>query len=104
MLIKNGYVTEQRTEYKDRNKEFKKSIIQEKNVMWEKRCQRIKSQIGGSQSTDARNIVKSLKTNNTSRKSLLKMETLETHYRKLLTEIGQNLLRKKNQLRTQMNY
>ena len=78
--------TEQRTEYKDRNKEFKKRIIQEKNIMWEKRCQRIESQIGGSQSTEAWNIVKSLKTNNTSRKSLLKMETLETHYRTLLTE------------------
>ena len=37
MLIKNGYVTEQRTEYKDRNKEFKKRIIQEKNMMWGKK-------------------------------------------------------------------
>ena len=46
---KNGYVTEQRNEYKDRNKEFKKRIIQEKNTMWEKGCQRIESQIGGSQ-------------------------------------------------------
>ena len=55
-------------------------------MMWEKRCQRIDSQIGGSQSTEVSNIVKSLKTNNTSRKNLLKMETLETHYRTLLTE------------------
>ena len=55
-------------------------------MMWEKICQRIESQIGGSQSTEAWNIVISLKTNNTSRKSLLKMEILETHYRTLLTE------------------
>ena len=46
-------------------------------MMWKRACQRIESQIGGSQSTEAWNIVKSLKTNNTSKKSLLKMETLE---------------------------
>ena len=55
-------------------------------MIWEKRCQRIESQIGGSQSTEAWNIVNSLKTNNTSKKSHLKMETLEKHYRTLLTE------------------
>ena len=86
MLIKKwlcNRTTEQRTEYKDRNKEFKKRIIQEKNMMWEKRCQRIESQIGGSQSTEAWNIVRSLKTNNTSQKPLKNMETLENmieHY------------------------
>ena len=36
--------------------------------------------------TKAWNIVKSLKTNNTSRTSLLKMEILEKHYRTLSTE------------------
>jgi hypothetical protein len=40
-----------------------------------KKCQI--RQIGGSQTTEAWNIVKSLKTTNTSRKSLLKMEILE---------------------------
>ena len=29
-------------------------------MMWEKRCQRIQSQLGGSQSTEAWNIVKSV--------------------------------------------
>ena len=72
MFIKNGYVIEQRTEYKDRNMEFKKRIIQEKNMMWEKICHRIGSQIRRSQSTAAWNIVQSLKTNNTGRKKLLK--------------------------------
>ena len=37
MLIKNDYVTEQKVEYKDRNKEFKKRIIQEKNMLWGKK-------------------------------------------------------------------
>ena len=49
-------------------------------MVWEKRCQRIESQIGGSKSTEAWNIVKILKTNSTSRKSLLNMGTLEKHY------------------------
>ena len=37
-------------------------------------------------STEAWNIVKNLKTNNTRRKSLLNMKTLEKRYRTVLTE------------------
>ena len=65
-------------EYKDKNRILEmKRIIQEKNMIWKKKSQRIGNQICGSKSTDAWNIVKSLKTNNASRKPLINMEKLE---------------------------
>ena len=45
-------------------------------MKWERKCQRIESQIDRSQSTEAQNIVKSFKTNNTSRESVINMETV----------------------------
>ena len=60
--------------------------------------QRIESQIGGSQLTDAWNIVKSLKMNNTSRKVLMNMETLEKYNRKLLRESRPEFIKKEESI------
>ena len=72
------------TLYKDRNKELK-MVLQEK-VMQGKRCQRIESRIDESQTTEAWNIVISLKTNKKRIKSLINMEIFEKNYRSVLTE------------------
>ena len=50
-------------------------MIQENN-MWGKKMSKIESQIGGSQSTEAWNIVEITQ----AEKSLLNMETLKNHY------------------------
>lgn len=78
---------ENRQKYKNKNKELRRTIKEEKNKYWEHKCKHINSYIGGSRSTEVWQTIKNMKHNISGRAfSVIHMDKWKEYYENLLIE------------------
>lgn len=73
--------------YKKLQKEVRQQVTEEKNSMWERKCNDIETYIGGSRSTEAWRTLKGMKTNTHERwTGTISLSDRRKHYENLLIE------------------
>lgn len=85
---------EDHNEYKKMTQLVKKTIIKEKNNIWEKKCQEINAYIGGRRCTEAWRFIKTIKSNEREQVNidLIEHNKWVDHYKTLLTEDRQQYM------------